>query len=68
MNKIFIIFSQCAELAHRGANASTAWLSSFPCVELNEPVFGAPGELIGTMEEGEEEEMVVVFKAKILLG
>ena len=29
-------------------------------MELNEPVFGAPGELIGTMEEGEEEEMVVV--------
>ena len=56
-------------LAHLGASVSTAWLSSFPCVELNEPVFGAPGELIGTMEEGEEEEMVVVvFKAKILLG
>ena len=29
-------------------------------MELNEPVFGALGELIGTMEEGEEEEMVVV--------
>ena len=40
-----------------------------PCVELNEPVFGAPGELIGTMEEVEGEEMVVVeVKATLSLG
>ena len=40
-----------------------------PCEELNEPVFGAPGELIGTMEEVEGEEMVVVeVKATLSLG
>ena len=40
-----------------------------PCVELNEPVFGAPGELIGTMEEVEGEEMVVVeVKDTLSLG
>ena len=38
-------------------------------MELNEPVFGAPGELIGTMEEVEGEEMVVVeVKATLSLG